>query len=107
MAIQIDSHDGDEVTTIQVQGELDFLGANELRELLKTLATEAPGKRIVLDVSQVPFIDSHGLMALVSGQKAIRQHNGELILSGVGPQVRRVFQLTMLDRIFTFVDSGP
>lgn len=104
MAIQIDTHEQDGVTTVRIRGDLDYQGGGELRELLKTLAA---GQRIVLDLSQVPFIDSHGLLALISGQKAALQQRGELVLSGVTPQVRRVLQLTRLDRVFTFADPVP
>ncbi len=107
MAIQTDTGERDGLTTVWVRGALDYQGADQLREQLKTLAAKAAAPRLVVDLSQVPFIDSNGLVALVSGQKAMRQQDGELILSGVKPQVMRVFQLTRLDRVFTFVDSVP
>jgi anti-sigma B factor antagonist len=108
MAIQMDTHEQDGVTTVRIRGDLDYQGGSELRELLKTLTAKATGRqRIVLDLSQVPFIDSYGLLALISGQKAALQQHGELVLSGVTPQVRRVLQGTRLDRVFTFADSAP
>ncbi len=107
MAIQIDTDEQDGVTTVRVRGNLDSQGAGELRKLLKTLAAKAAGQRTVVDLSQVPFIDSSGLAALASGQKDMRQQDGELVLSGVRPRIMRILQLTRLDQAFTFVDSGP
>jgi anti-sigma B factor antagonist len=55
---------------------------------------------LVVDLAQVPFIDSAGLAALVSALKATRRVGGSVLLSGVQPQARTVFSLTMLDQVF-------
>ncbi len=64
---------------------------------------------IIVDFKDVPFVDSSGLVALVSGLRLARASEGELVLSNILPQVQTVFRLTMLDRIFpihpTFEDA--
>jgi anti-sigma B factor antagonist len=56
-------------------------------------------------LAQVPFIDSAGLAALVSALKLTRRAGGNVLLSGVPPQARTVFSLTMLDQAFTIHPS--
>jgi anti-sigma B factor antagonist len=58
------------------------------------------GRRVVVDLSQVPFIDSAGLAVLVSALKQARASAGNVVLAGVQPQTRNVFALTMLDQVF-------
>ncbi len=60
---------------------------------------------VIADLSQVSFIDSSGLSALVSALRLAREHNQELILTGLSRQAQMVFSLTMMDRIFEIYPS--
>jgi len=89
---------------LHIQGRLDAVTAPTLKAHLKRLVEERC-VQLVLDFSAVPFIDSSGLAALVSGLKIIRESGGALKLAGLTRQTRVVFELTLLDRIFEFYDS--
>jgi anti-sigma B factor antagonist len=52
-------------------------------------------------MGEVPFIDSSGLSALVSGLKGARKEGGIVVLCNVQPQARTIFSLTMLDKVFS------
>jgi len=56
-------------------------------------------RAIILDLSEVTFIDSSGLGALISCLKLIGQ-DGELVLSGTRGTVASMFKLTRMDKIF-------
>lgn len=62
-------------------------------------------KRAVLDLSQVGFMDSKGLGVLISLLKSLGE-GGAIHLAGVKPQVRKVFSLTRLDRVFPIHDDA-
>jgi anti-sigma B factor antagonist len=85
---------------VYVAGRLDASNAQMLRETLTRLI-EGGITHVVVDLAQVPFIDSAGLAALVSALKLARRAEGNVLLSGVQPQARTVFSLTMLDQIFS------
>lgn len=55
--------------------------------------------RIILDLSQVNFVDSSGLGSIVSILKTLGE-DGELVLCGINQTVMSLFKLTRLDRIF-------
>ena len=55
--------------------------------------------RIILDLSQVDFVDSSGLGSIVSILKTLGEE-GELVLCGISQTVMSLFKLTRLDRIF-------
>ena len=59
---------------------------------------------IVLDLSDVTFIDSSGLGALIASLKAIDE-DGELILSGVRDTVESMFKLTRMNKVFRMFSS--
>jgi len=56
--------------------------------------------RLVVNLSEVHFIDSTALATLVSGMKRCRQRGGDLYLCGLQQPVRIIFELTKLDRAF-------
>ncbi len=62
---------------------------------------------LVVDLEAVRFVDSSGLGALVSGFKNASSRNGNLKLSGLQLQVKSMFELTRLHRVFEiYTDSG-
>jgi anti-sigma B factor antagonist len=69
-----------------------------------TELTERTRKALVLDLANVEFMDSSGLGAVVGCYKLI-QSVGEMHVCNVGPQVKDIFRLTHMDRIFDVNDS--
>lgn len=88
------------VVLVQVKEErLDAHNADELKLELANLF-ESGKNGIVVDLKEVRFIDSSGLGALVSGFKNASARQAELKLSGVQSQVKSMFELTRLHRVF-------
>ena len=87
------------VALVEVAGELEMHAAPELRaELQRVCATEdaSPKPRVLIDLSQVSFIDSTGIGVLVGGLKRAREAGGALVLVCPVPRLRRVFEITGL-----------
>lgn len=88
------------VVLVQVKEErLDAHNADELKQELANLF-EAGKSGVVVDLKEVRFIDSSGLGALVSGFKNASARQAGLKLSGVQSQVKSMFELTRLHRVF-------
>ncbi len=91
-----------EVTVME--NRIDAACAIQFKERMREV-TETPSDRVLLDLSQVMFLDSSGLGAVV----AVRKHLGEgrpLDLTGLTPTVQKVFRLTRMDTVFTILPSG-
>ncbi|MBD2778117.1 STAS domain-containing protein [Iningainema tapete] len=87
------------VKVIQPSGILDGIRGNELRREVSEVVNI--GADIVLiDLQDVKFVDSSGLGALVSAMKTVRNANGKLFLCSMNDQVKMLFDLTKMDRIF-------
>lgn len=91
---------GDDTIIVRLIGEVDISSAHLLTAQLSVLATEAPCSAI-LDATQVTFIDSTGLHALVEG-KRILHDTGTRIFLVPSRQVRRVLELVFPDPLFAF-----
>lgn len=85
------------------QDRIDAACAIRFKDQMRDL-TQKPAARIILDMSQVAFIDSSGLGAIVAAMKAIGPDR-QLELSGLTETVQKVFRLTRMDTIFKIHDT--
>jgi len=98
MNLQSENRNG--IITIQVKEErLDAHNSGELKVEMQRLFDEG-NKNLLIDLKEVRFIDSSGLGALVSGFKNATSHQGSLKLATLQPQVKSMFELTRLHRVF-------
>ena len=90
----------DNRTIVFVREErLDAHNSNDLRTEMNRIF-DSGSKNLIIDLREVRFIDSSGLGALVSGFKNASTRQGSLKLSGLQTQVKSMFELTRLHRIF-------
>ncbi|AVH62228.1 sulfate transporter [Nostoc sp. 'Peltigera membranacea cyanobiont' 213] len=93
------------VKVLELSGILDGIRGNELRREVSGIVANG-ADILLLDMKEVKFIDSSGLGALVSAMQITRNANTKLFICSIGDQVRMLFELTKMDRIFqTFADQ--
>jgi anti-sigma B factor antagonist len=90
--------DGD--TTVAVTGEVDLYTAPRLREQLDE-AIESGSQRLIVDLSELDFIDSTGLGVLVGALKRARQGGGELTLRSPTRSTYKILEIAGLTKLFT------
>jgi anti-anti-sigma factor len=90
------------VVVLTLGGELDLATVPLLQEQLDR-AGRGRGA-VVIDLSGLRFIDSSGLHMLVRAERQLRASGGQLVLVRGPRAVRRVFELTGLDRYFAWCD---
>ncbi len=89
---------------LQPQNRLDLEGGEWLQQQLKAIAPRRY-KIWVIDFSDVEFIDSSGLFALVSGLTLAQESGARLVLCSLRPSAQIIFEITQLDRVFHIFDS--
>jgi anti-sigma B factor antagonist len=95
--------DGGADATVVVRGDLDMVTAPHLSER----AAEAASKNLVIDLSQVTFMDSTGLRALWTLRQNVTANGGRAMLRAPSSSVMRVLRTTKLDKVFDYVgDEG-
>lgn len=94
----------DDLTLLKVlEPRLDAANAPELRGKINELI-EAGAQRIILDISDVEFMDSSSLGAMVSILKMVGS-SGDLVVAGAHGIVADLFKLTRMDRVFRMTDT--
>ena len=98
--MQVKIEENGAVRVIYVKEErLDAHNSDELKAELNRLF-DSGMKDLLIDLKEVRFIDSSGLGVLVSGFKNASARQGSLKLSGLQSQVKSMFELTRLHRVF-------
>lgn len=87
---------------ISVVGELDSFTATELRAGI-TAVLGRPAT--IIDIRDVPFVDSAGLGALMGGIRRLREAGGDVALCCTHPGVLRLLLMTGLDRVVAITES--
>lgn len=87
------------VKIFKPSGVLDIDKGNNLRqEVVSAISEDADS--FLIDLSEVSFMNSSGLGALVATYKSVKTANKNLFLCGLNEQVRMIFELTKMDLIF-------
>jgi anti-sigma B factor antagonist len=102
-SFSLTTHDDGPAPVLSVVGELDMEVSPQLRRRLVEL-TERHPETIIVDLSEVNFMDSSGLAVLSSIRMRIKPTGGRLVLVVAHPPVARLFQLSAMDKLFTI---GP
>lgn len=97
--LDITGSDEGDFTVIRLVGDVDVSAAARLRDALLRLITDTREK-VLVDLTDVPFLDSTGLGVLVSRLKQQRLDGGDLALVISSERLLRNFRITGLDRVF-------
>lgn len=93
----------DQVAIVELIGDIDGSTASTVQEQVLPLAQT--GGRILLDLTQVPYMSSAGLRMLLSVYRQIASHNGQVILVGVSEEIRDTMSITGFLDFFTTRDT--
>ena len=74
------------------------------RELFKLVDKQNRGK-LILDLSKVQYLSSTALGVLIPLHEKTQKLKGRLVLCGVNPDIRKVFKITKLEKLFTFKNT--
>lgn len=89
---------------VRPRGELDLATAPAFRQSLVD-AIDSGAVRVVVDMSEVTFIDSTGLGVLVGAIKRARASGAELVALSAAPSIRKVFEITGIDHVLRAGDG--
>lgn len=93
-----------EVTVIAPEGRIDSATAKQLEAKVLEVV-EAGENRVVVDLAAVEYISSAGLRVILLAGKKAKAGGGGLVLSGLQPTIRDVFEISGFLRLFTVKDT--
>lgn len=94
----------DDVTILQPAGILDSTQASTFRQNVSDCVRDG-AKHILIDFQDVTFMDSSGLGALVLALKTARSSKVKMSICAINDQVKMLFELTSMDRVFELHES--
>ena len=100
LEIEVDTSDSH--TLCRPVGELDAYTVSAFRDTLTELSDQP---RVVIDLSEVPFMDSAGLGALIGGIRRARENGGEVAVACSRPTLTRLLHTTGFDRIVPVTET--
>jgi anti-anti-sigma factor len=94
----------DGVCKINLAGRMDLEGVEQIEKTFAEM-TAPPRMRIVVDLTNVSYISSIGIRALVMSANAMSHRGGKLVLLAPQPNVARVLSVTSIDQIISACDD--
>lgn len=101
--LAVKEENGLRVASLSETNRLNATVASEVKAELSELADK--GTKLVVDLSNVQFIDSTGIGVLISALKTSRQNNGTFQLCSVQPEVMSLLTLMKLDKVFDICNT--
>ena len=87
------------IKIIEPAGIFDVTQADEFYQQIDE-ALDQGSDKILIDLSEITFVDSSGLGVLVVALKKVKASQKEMYICSVNEQVRMLFELTSMDRVF-------
>jgi anti-sigma B factor antagonist len=100
VSVKLTTRQVGDVTVIDAAGRITLgEGASAFRDIIRDLAAKGD-KKLLLNLSEVSYIDSSGIGELVSGFTTVTNHGGSLKLVGLSKRVKDLLQITKLYTVF-------
>ncbi|GAA0702654.1 STAS domain-containing protein [Paraclostridium ghonii] len=99
MSVNIESRLDDNFWNVEINGELDVAGADKVKAYLNRLIEEQPVD-IKIDFTNLEYIDSTGLGALIGVLKRLKVNEKDIYVLNPRKNVKKIFSITGLDKIF-------
>ncbi len=84
---------------VPLKGEIDLHVSPSVTASLNQMIEKKP-ERLVVDLSEVTYIDSAGLAALIEAMQKVEGYGGKFLLAGLQETVRSIFEISRLDQVF-------
>ena len=105
MSVKLTIRKVGDVTVIDAAGRITLgEGASTFRDAIRDLAAKGD-KKILVNLSDVSYIDSSGIGEMVSGFTTVTNHAGQLKLLGLSKRVKDLLQITKLYTVFEVFDD--
>ncbi len=89
----------EESVRAELIGEIDDFTARQMREAIDPALSRLHPKKLILDFSAVPFMDSSGIGLIIGRYKLMRLWEGEVTLSGMSRRIEMIVKLSGAEKI--------
>ncbi|MDP8264659.1 MAG: STAS domain-containing protein [Candidatus Aceula lacicola] len=101
--MEINIQKSSDVVLCAIIGEININNSPDLRKAFDKFISENE-KKVVVDFSEVPYVDSSGLATLIEMFQRLKKIDGHLKLSHLDQKVKNIFEITKLNKLFEIYD---
>jgi len=102
--MQITEKKNEDVSIYSINGDIDINSSPHIRKAFDKPINDKV-KKIVINLTDVSYIDSSGLATLVEMLKKTRCYGGKIRLTNLAAKVKSLFEITKLEKLFDIYDS--
>lgn len=109
MNITLQSVEPDDTLIITIQGNITSVdnSSNQQNPIAIVAGAGWASKTVIIDLRDVPYIDSSAIGWLINTHKQFEQNEGRMILHSIHPNVQQMFDLLNIDALFTITGDEP
>lgn len=101
----IEFYKNEDKLIVKLTGELDHHSAEEVRNKIDDRIARNGSDKVILDFSNVNFMDSSGIGVVIGRYKKLSMKKGEICIANVQESVKRVFELSGMFKIIKLYES--
>ncbi|MDR7871418.1 MAG: STAS domain-containing protein [Tissierellaceae bacterium] len=107
MSLKIDLRyeKNDNIISVIPEGDIDIYTSHKFKETVLNSYEKNKGD-VSIDGSNLEYVDSTGLGALISILKKVKETDNKVIISNLKPNIKKLFSITELDKVFTIRGEG-
>lgn len=105
MSLTIELEKKEDVLCVRLDGELDHHTATQLRQEVDAALEKNELTHILLNLERLTFMDSSGLGVVLGRYKLIQTLGGEMVVCGIHPQIKRLFEMSGLFKIISYAKT--
>lgn len=94
------------IPTLRLEGSINASSKKVFEERIIDFCHSSTKNTVMIDMAQVNFVDSSGLMVLVKALRLLESMERRLILSQLQPSVQMIFEITGLENIFYIIEQA-
>lgn len=95
-----------DVSILEIEGEIDVYYSSKLEEKVKNLIAQGE-RKVIIDMTEVSYMDSSGLGVLVGSLKNLKKSKGDMKIAGANKEIMNVFEITRLNTFFDMYKTVP
>ncbi len=93
------------ILVVCLSGELDHHTSKDVKNLIEEIIKNRSVKNLVLDFTNLTFMDSSGIGVIVGRYKLINSMGGRVVISGAANNVNKLLHMSGIDKIIELFDS--
>ncbi|MDD4146286.1 MAG: anti-sigma factor antagonist [Clostridia bacterium] len=79
---------------IRVRGDFDLVSVHEFREKIDQSLEETMSQNLLLDLSEITFIDSSGIGVILGRYRKVKANHGQMVICGTQPAIEKIFKVS-------------